>query len=124
MRLQISTVIYTNVSDRVVWVCESHDAAIAAVAGECEDNWEHHEIEDAMPADPLERIVLYFEQIDQESAEIADHTIEVDHPLEALVREALAHQAQAFEDGKEISGADLVDFFARWRPRAKLLITA
>lgn len=40
----------------------------------------------------------------------------------ALIEEALAYEAEAFEADEEISGADLVAWFTEWRERAKKAI--
>lgn len=42
--------------------------------------------------------------------------------LLAVVREAVEHDAQAFVNDEDISGADLVEWFAHWRERALVAV--
>jgi len=39
--------------------------------------------------------------------------------LQTLIDEALSHEADAFDNDTEVSGADLVEWFAGWRSRVK-----
>lgn len=42
--------------------------------------------------------------------------------LEALLDEAVNFEAEAFDEDQEISGADLVEWFAEWRCRARRVV--
>lgn len=42
--------------------------------------------------------------------------------LESLIRDALAYEAEAFEQDTDVNGADLVQWFADWRRRAKAAV--
>ncbi len=42
--------------------------------------------------------------------------------LESLIREAVNFEAEAFDADEGVNGADLVEWFARWRMRAKAAI--
>jgi hypothetical protein len=48
-----------------------------------------------------------------------DGTFTPTETKEALLRDALAYEAEAFEDDEEINGGDLVDWFAAWRRRVR-----
>jgi hypothetical protein len=39
-----------------------------------------------------------------------------------LIREALDYEADAFDKGQEVSGANLVEWFSEWRTRAKEVV--
>ena len=42
--------------------------------------------------------------------------------LESLIREAVNFEADAFDADEGVNGADLVEWFAQWRVRAKAAI--
>jgi hypothetical protein len=42
--------------------------------------------------------------------------------LEAMLKEALAYQAESFACDEPVDGADLVEWFAEWRGRAQVLL--
>lgn len=44
--------------------------------------------------------------------------------MKKLLVEAVSYEAEAFADGSEVSGADLVDFFARWREDVHTLLSS
>ena len=52
-----------------------------------------------------------------EHADIDDCVVEIPVPTEALIAEALAFKAEAFERTLEVNGGDMVDWFRQWRPR-------
>lgn len=43
-------------------------------------------------------------------------------PLRALLQEAVKYEAEAFDEDRDVNGADLVDFFAVWREHAKKVL--
>ena len=43
--------------------------------------------------------------------------------MKRLLDEALAFEAEAFDDDEPVSGADLVEWFAGWRGRVRKLLT-
>jgi hypothetical protein len=42
--------------------------------------------------------------------------------LEFIIDEAISFAAQAFDDDQDISGAELVEWFADWRQRARAIV--
>jgi len=42
--------------------------------------------------------------------------------IESMIREALDYEAVAFDRDDDVNGADLVEWFARWRERARVAI--
>jgi hypothetical protein len=42
--------------------------------------------------------------------------------LESILHEAVNFEAQAFDDNQDINGADLVEWFAQWRRRARSIV--
>lgn len=44
--------------------------------------------------------------------------------LETILHEAVNFEARAFDDDQHISGADLVEWFAQWRRRARAIVRA
>jgi hypothetical protein len=42
--------------------------------------------------------------------------------IETLVHEALGYESEAFESDEAVNAADLVDWFAEWRERAKAAV--
>jgi len=43
--------------------------------------------------------------------------------MKRLLDEAVAFEAEAFDEDEPVSGADLVDWFAGWRDRVRTLLT-
>jgi hypothetical protein len=44
--------------------------------------------------------------------------------LESILHEAVNFEAKAFDDDQNISGADLIEWFAEWRRRARAIVRA
>lgn len=44
--------------------------------------------------------------------------------LDSLIHEALGYEADAFDNDQALSGADLLEWFAEWRERAKAVVMA
>lgn len=44
--------------------------------------------------------------------------------LESILHEAVDFEAKAFDDDQNISGADLIEWFADWRRRARAIVRA
>jgi hypothetical protein len=44
--------------------------------------------------------------------------------IDSVLREAVSFEARAFDSNQEISGSDLVEWFAEWRHRARRAIRA
>jgi hypothetical protein len=42
--------------------------------------------------------------------------------LESILHEAVNFEAHAFDDDQDINGADLVEWFAQWRRRARAIV--
>jgi hypothetical protein len=42
--------------------------------------------------------------------------------LESILHEAVNFEAEAFDDDENINGADLVEWFAQWRRRARAIV--
>ena len=42
--------------------------------------------------------------------------------LESLIREAVNFEADAFNTDEDVNGADLLEWFARWRVRARAAV--
>jgi hypothetical protein len=42
--------------------------------------------------------------------------------LESILHEAVNFEAEAFDDNRDINGADLVEWFAQWRRRARSIV--
>src|SRR6266852_7507429 len=42
--------------------------------------------------------------------------------LESILHEAVNFEAEAFDDNQDINGADLVEWFAQWRRRARSIV--
>ena len=42
--------------------------------------------------------------------------------LESILYEAVNFEAEAFDDDQDINGADLVEWFAQWRRRARAIV--
>jgi hypothetical protein len=42
--------------------------------------------------------------------------------LESILHEAVNFEAKAFDDDQDINGADLVEWFAQWRRRARAIV--
>jgi hypothetical protein len=42
--------------------------------------------------------------------------------LESILYEAVNFEAEAFDDDQDINGADLVEWFAQWRRRARAMV--
>src|SRR5687768_10062646 len=119
MKNSIWTVLLSHRHGNEVHVFPSRNAALLWLAGYCERWWDDVPGDLGMPTDPQERVDAYFEHVANELAHIEDHELSMSEPIDALLREALDYEAEAFENDTEVNGADLVDWFCDWRTRAK-----
>ncbi len=118
------------------------EADLTAKAAAFADNWAEDEMGKPLPEglSDDEKVKTYFDFMEEkergeyynaDTAEIPGYVLvklptgdETPSTVDDLIAEALAFEADSFQDDEEVNGGDLVEFFADWRQRMAAALQA